>query len=105
MEQAKGLTPAERWVEYKETRQWQKLAQAETRLWISVIFEALNDLNQDNAAIREEAKAFIEGRNGSLQCICRAVGLNHVAIISMYKKLGALEMKKLFVNVLRKKSL
>lgn len=85
--------------------EWLRLSQAETRLWISVIFEALNDLTDNDATIREEAQGFIEGKTGSLQNICQSIGLNSKAIISMYQKLGPAEMKKRFITVLRKKTL
>jgi hypothetical protein len=97
----------------------ERLEEAEKRLWIRVILEAVFDLDNDEEEIlrdddgkmlfdtqgnrimiklSDEAHKFLSGQDRSLYYICNAIGVNAKQIINDLKRLGRKELKRVFLQ-------
>lgn len=97
----------------------ERLEEAEKRLWIRVILEAVFDLDNDEEEIlrdddgkmlfdtqgnrimiklSDEAHKFLSGQDHSLYYICNAIGVNAKQIINDLKRLGRKELKRVFLQ-------
>lgn len=102
-----------------EERMHERLEEAEKRLWIRVILEAVFDLDNDEEEIlrdddgkmlfdtqgnrimiklSDEAHKFLSGQDHSLYYICNAIGVNAKQIINDLKRLGRKELKRVFLQ-------
>ncbi len=69
----------------------------EIRLWLKVILEAIWDLTNPFEKVREEARTFISGQNGSLDYIMNALGFKENKISEYYWKNGPEQLRSLLV--------
>lgn len=96
----------------------ERIEEAEKRLWIRVILEAVFDLDQDEKKIlrdddgrivldaqgnrimyskSEDAYKFLSGQDRSLYYLCNAIGVNAKQIVNDLKRLGPKELKRIFL--------
>lgn len=97
----------------------ERLEEAEKRLWIRVILEAVFDLDNDNeillrdddgkivcdaqgnriiTKLSDEAHRFLSGQDHSLYYICNAIGVNAKQIVKDLQRLGRKELKRVFLE-------
>lgn|GEM_PF-3146644 len=75
-----------------------RLSNSDRRLWMSVIFQAIDDLDSTDVELRQEAINFLSGKDDALADICDASGLNAQAIKTTFSTLGIPGLKALYMT-------
>lgn len=101
---------------YRAENRHKELCDQEKRLWLSVILKAVEDLedpyidvptNADRYSfvmneVKESARRFLSGLDGSIYDICSAVEINADYLVSCYKTFGAAGLRAKLAEYYRK---